>query len=362
MRTALTLLIVLSDLGIEPNMKSLFLFFACPLRRSFPFSEGIMRFLICLAKKARAKARRSFWSPETKNTERRKACPCWRKSFPKSTVFIAKFFLLGIRGKHIDPNNQAGVRGWDHLKSADLMLTGTRFRRPTAEDAKHVTEFLNAGKPVIGIRTATHAFTGGGSFGGKISYGAFGPLIMGEGWVSHHGRHKVEGARGVIEAKNAKHPILNGVKDVFGPSDAYGIRRLTDKDTILLRGAVTETLIQSPKTPRARRTIPCKPLAWLHPYEAPNGKGGTTFCTTMGLVDLVSEDLRRLVVNACYHLTGLDARKSRTWPRRSLLSFLLRLYSGQRVLAWSGHAAGRLWFGQDAQRSRAQGFAQVALA
>ena len=49
-----------------------------------------------------------------------------------------------------------------------------------------------------------------------------------------------------------------------------------------------------------------QPLAWLHPYEAPNGKGGTTFCTTMGAsVDLVSEDLRRLLVNAAYHLTGL---------------------------------------------------------
>ena len=73
---------------------------------------------------------------------------------------------------------------------------------------------------------------------------------MGEGWVSHHGRHKVEEARGVIESKNAKHPILNGVKDVFGPSGVYGIRRLTDKDTILLRGAVTETLDPKSKSVR----------------------------------------------------------------------------------------------------------------
>ena len=128
---------------------------------------------------------------------------------------------------------------------------------------------------------------------------------MGEGWVNHHGRHKVEGARGVVEAKNAKHPILNGVKDVFGPSDVYGIRRLTDKDTILLRGAVTATLDPKSKLVEGKND-PMQPLAWLHPYEAPNGKGGTTFCTTMGAsVDLVSEDLRRLLVNAAYHLTGL---------------------------------------------------------
>ena len=81
---------------------------------------------------------------------------------------------------------------------------------PNNDEAKHVTEFLNTGKPIIGIRTSTHAFTGSGKFGDNISYGQFGPLIMGEGWVSHHGRHKLEGARGIVEAKNAAHPILKG--------------------------------------------------------------------------------------------------------------------------------------------------------
>ena len=42
-------------------------------------------------------------------------------------------------GKYIDPNNQQGVRGWHHLKDADLMLIGTRFRRPAPEEAKHIT-------------------------------------------------------------------------------------------------------------------------------------------------------------------------------------------------------------------------------
>ena len=189
------------------------------------------------------------------------------------------------------------------------MLTGTRFRRPTAEDAKHVTEFLNAGKPVIGIRTATHAFTGGGSFGGKISYGAFGPLIMGEGWVSHHGRHKVEGARGVIESKNAKHPILNGVKDVFGPSErlrnsasyrqGYHPSSGRDRDPgskVQKRRGQEE---RSHATPRMAASLRgTQRQGWYH-FLHDHGAS----------VDLVSEDLRRLVVNACYHLTGLDVPK-----------------------------------------------------
>jgi hypothetical protein len=186
------------------------------------------------------------------------------------------------------------------------MIIGTRFRRPSESDSNHITAFLNAGKPIIGIRTSTHAFTGSGQFGEKISYGQFGPLIMGEGWVSHHGKHKGEGARGIIEASNAAHPILQGVTDVFGPSDVYGINRLTDKDTILMRGAVTASLAPD-STFVDSKNDPMQPLAWLHPYTASNGKSGTTFCTTMGAsVDLVSEDLRRLLVNAAYFLTGQE--------------------------------------------------------
>ena len=45
--------------------------------------------------------------------------------------------------EYIDPNNQNGVIGWNHLKDADLMIIGTRFRDPSADDAKHITRFLN---------------------------------------------------------------------------------------------------------------------------------------------------------------------------------------------------------------------------
>jgi hypothetical protein len=225
-------------------------------------------------------------------------------------------------GNYIDPDNHKGVKGWHHLDKADIMIIGTRFRDPSTEDAKHITQFLNDGKPVIGIRTSTHAFKwlDDRSFGGKITFKEFGPKVMGEGWVSHHGKHKVEGARGVVEPANAKHPVLRSVKDVFGPSDVYGIKALTSKDTILLRGQVTTNLNPNSK-PVANKNKPMQPLAWLHPYVSPNGSKGTTFCTTMGAsVDLVSEDLRRLIVNATYHLTGLEV------PNRADVTYIDPFY------------------------------------
>ncbi|MEZ5327555.1 MAG: hypothetical protein R3F19_21095 [Verrucomicrobiales bacterium] len=215
-------------------------------------------------------------------------------------------FAWDKTGTYIDPNNQEGIKGWDALDTADLMVIGTRFRRPSEEDAKHITDFLNKGKPVIGIRTSTHSFNGDGNFGGTLSYGEFGLKILGEQWVNHHGGHKSQGARGVIEEVQKDHKILNSVKDVFGPSDVYGVVHLTDADTILMRGAVTESLDPKSKNVDGKKNVPMQPLAWLHPYTAPNGETkGQSFCTTMGAsVDLVNEDLRRMLVNAAYFLLG----------------------------------------------------------
>ncbi len=51
------------------------------------------------------------------------------------------------------------------------------------------------------------------------------------------------------------------------------------------------------------------PLAWVKDYQAPSGKTGKAFCTTMGAAtDLPSEDFRRLLVNAAYYLTAWNPR------------------------------------------------------
>jgi len=217
-------------------------------------------------------------------------------------------FALGPdNAPYIDPNNSTGVRGLDSLATADLMLIGTRFRQPSDEEAQHITNYLNAGKPVLGIRTATHAFNGKGSFG-ELSFGDFGLKILGETWVSHHGKHKSQGGRGVIEASQAANPILRGVSDVFTPSDIYGVTHLTAADRILMRGAVTESLDPKSANIIGEKNEVLQPMAWLHVYQRPNGTGsGNSFCTTAGAsVDFVNEDLRRLVVNAALYLTGRD--------------------------------------------------------
>lgn len=214
---------------------------------------------------------------------------------------------LDKSNKYIDPNNSYSMPRVDQLAKADLMIIGTRFRKLTDGEYKYIADFLNAGRPVIGFRTATHAFTGNGKTG-DFKWSQFGLNILGERWISHHGRHKVQGTRGVINESNAKHPVLNSVSDVFGPSDVYGIKHVNaDNAKILLLGGVTETLDPKSKIIDDPKNMPMMPIAWVREYTAPNGKTkGQAFCTTMGSsTDFANEDLRRLMVNATFHLLGL---------------------------------------------------------
>jgi hypothetical protein len=239
-------------------------------------------------------------------------------------------------GTYIDPNNIKGVTGWEELASADLMIIGTRMRAYTPEALEHLGAYLNAGKPVVGFRTATHAFKGGGRMG-SIGAGEWGLKILGERWVNHHGGHKVQGTRGVVVAEQKDHPVLNSVKDVFGPTDVYGVRHLTNDDTILLRGAVTASLDPDSEVVEGPKNDPMMALAWLHSYTSPDGKKeGRSFCTTMGAsVDFLNADLRRLIVNASYHLLEMEV------PEKAEVAFVDPFYPSFYGF-WSGQNAG-IW-------------------
>jgi len=212
-------------------------------------------------------------------------------------------FSIDPEDGFIDPHNQNNLPGLEALDDADLMIVATRFRTPSAEAMKPFDAYLESGKPVIGLRTATHGFQGKWSF--------FGLQILGEQWVAHHGGHKSQGCRGVIETANADHPVLRGINDVFAPSDVYTVKNLKDDATILLRGAVTETLAPDSKPVAGKLNEPMMALAWVREYTSPGGTKGQAFCTTLGAaVDFMSAGARRLVVNAAYELTGLDVPAS----------------------------------------------------
>jgi type 1 glutamine amidotransferase len=220
----------------------------------------------------------------------------------------------------IDPNNRTNIPGLEALEDADLMVIATRFRTLPDEQMREVDAYLRKGGPVVGLRTATHGFDfpQGGTF--KMYHWrnddpafreGFGRQVLGETWISHHGRHGSQGTRGVIAADAVGQPILRGIADgdVFGPSDVYGVRLPLPGDSQpLLLGQVLSGL--TPDTPpvEGAQNDPPMPIAWTKTYSIEKGPSGRVFTTTMGASqDMLSEGLRRLLVNACYWAAGLEA-------------------------------------------------------
>ncbi len=221
----------------------------------------------------------------------------------KTTVLFAIHPETG----EIDPEVVTNIPGLKQLEEADLMVMFIRWRELPDEQMKHIMDFTNSGKPILGLRTATHPFAyqkNKESAYAKWHWneddpaGGYGQQVFGETWAYHHGNHGDESTRGLVNGLLQERPILNGVADVWGPTDVYGIRALPENSEVLVYGQVLQAM-EPDSPPNLEKSI--MPLAWTRTYTGETGHTSRVFLTTMGAsVDLVSEDLRRLLVNAVY--------------------------------------------------------------
>jgi hypothetical protein len=221
-------------------------------------------------------------------------------------------FAINPADGTLNPEQADHIPGTEALASADLMVMFTRFRDLPDDQMKPIVAYLNSGKPIMGLRTATHAFNfkthttyAKYSFRDKGFEGGFGRQVLGETWINHYGKHNVESTRGVVAPGMEAHPIVKGCEDIWGPSDVYGITTLHGDCQPLIMGQVLKGM--QPTDPPVQDREPL-PVAWIKTYTGDTGKTAKVFTTTMGHAgDLQSEGFRRLLVNACYWLTGLES-------------------------------------------------------
>jgi type 1 glutamine amidotransferase len=240
------------------------------------------------------------------------------EALPQLGMILAKhhgfkctvLFAIDPKTGEINPN-VSNIPGLEALKTADLMIIATRFRNLPEPQMQHIVDYIEAGKPIIGMRTATHAFNGmKGKFAKynngsneKGYEGGFGRQVLGERWVSHHGSHGKESTRGILNKEQAEHPILRGIKDgdIWGPTDVYGANPLSPS-TVLVYGQVLTGMKPTDPPVEGKKNAPMMPLAWTRDY-----KGGRIFTTTLGASqDLEAAGSRRLLVNAAFWAVGLE--------------------------------------------------------
>ena len=203
--------------------------------------------------------------------------------FAKRELEPRGYTITTIQQDPADKNNFPGLV--EALRSADLLFVSVRRRTPPADQLEAVRAHLAAGKPLVGIRTACHAFAlrpnDPPAAPNHGVWQAFDPEVLGGHYTNHH----PEGPRTTVTvAPGARaHEILKGVTvaKLFGAGSLYKVSPLEPDTTPLLIGAIPD---QAPE-----------PIAWTHRFGE---KRARVFFTSLGHPDdFTNSEFRRLLVN-----------------------------------------------------------------
>ena len=215
----------------------------------------------------------------------------------------------------INPNINNNIPGLEALEDADLMVLFTRFRQLPDEQMKHIIDYTNSGKPIMGLRTSTHAFKykkdsespyAKWSWDSKDPAGGFGQAVLGETWVSHHGKHKKESTRGVPNETLGDHPIFRGIDEMWGPADVYEVKHLPDDAVQVIYGQVLQTMEPDSPPVEGEKNAPMMPVVWTLDYKGETGNVSKVVTNTFfSSIDMVNKDVRRAAVNSVFWALGM---------------------------------------------------------
>jgi type 1 glutamine amidotransferase len=174
------------------------------------------------------------------------------------------------------------IPGLEALDRADLVVLFVRRMTLPNGQLDRIRKYLDSGRPLIGLRTASHAFE---------NWKDFDHDVLGGNYHMHHDDKLPATIRIAPEAAN--HPILRGVeKEFVAGGSLYRNAPLPSPSAILLSGSVTNQ--------------PPEPVAWTHPY-----KNARVFYTSLGHPkDFENPSFRRLLVNAIFWTLNRPGQES----------------------------------------------------
>ena len=182
-------------------------------------------------------------------------------------------------------NAKNDLPGLEVLDQADLALISCRRRTLTAEQLDRVRKFVAAGKPMVGIRTASHPFhlRDAAPPEGRADWKTFDADIWGGHYTNHYGTAQ-EGPNTIVTIASAAkpHPILTGFPTGEFSSDGtlYMTSPLADGTNVLLIGRFAD------KSP--------EPVAWTFVRK----DKGRSFYTSLGhKSDFAQTEFCRLLYN-----------------------------------------------------------------
>ena len=154
------------------------------------------------------------------------------------------------------------------LQDMDVLLVFTRRLNTTGKELDRFKTYCTTGKPIVGVRTASHAYQ---------NWLDFDKEVLGGDYQGHYGAGSI--AQAEIDPSAKDHPILQGISNFDSYGSLYKNPSLAADTTMLLTGRTEEHT---------------EPVAWTRIH-----RGGRVFYTSLGHQrDFEVEMFLRLLANA----------------------------------------------------------------
>ncbi len=194
------------------------------------------------------------------------------------------------------------------LERCDVALIFTRRLKLEGEQLERFKKYCLSGRPIVGIRTASHAVE---------TWLEFDHLVLGGNYHGHFGKGPT--ATVEVHPQAGGHPVLQGVPPFRSLASLYKAGPIAEDAELLLTGATPDGT---------------EPVAWNRSYN-----GGRIFYTSLGTIDdFENAAFRRLVANALFWAAGREAPPKKLPPvaLRPKTGVTLKLHLRSRVEAFKG--------------------------
>lgn len=193
-----------------------------------------------------------------------------KETFPAyARQLAAEYNVNTIVLERPDDEKAQTIPNLEKIQSADLVVIMIRRMVLPEDQLNQFKKYLNSGKPLIGLRTASHSFE---------NWKEFDAQVLGGNYQNHHPNQFKTTVSVIPEAKD--NPILRGVTGFVSDGSLYKNTPLRPNTVPLLRGTI--------------EAQPAEPVAWTHMYH-----GGRIFYSSLGHPnDFKQESFQHLLHNA----------------------------------------------------------------
>ena len=211
-------------------------------------------------------------------------------AFVKSDLEPLGFDVTIVNNDSQDKDKFPGMA--EAIKKADLVFISVRRHLPPKDQLEALRQHIAAGKPVVGIRTACHAWclreakqNEAAAAAGKGAWPEFDPEVLGGHYTNHHNA----GPKTAISRADgaAEHAILRGldISKLVGNGSLYKVSPIAKTTTPLLIGAIDG--------------LPSEPIAWTN-LAGPQGKTRVFFTSLGHADDFANPAFRKLLANSLF--------------------------------------------------------------